>query len=239
MAKQDKATYESYASDEFDNPPAGPVGVHRGQRPLGVRVAPYLVVLIVAILAGALTWSLVTGEFTKITGLGGTTTAQTDTTKKDSASTSTDSSSSDQNSDDSTDSSNGSDSTDSSTDGKDSSDTTDSTDSSKTDSQNDSQSSDQNADQSAQVNKATSVRVVNASGINGYAGEKKSTLEASGYTAVEAANPTTNNLPSANVVWYQNETDKATAQDIASTLGITAVEQTSGLDVPIVVVLLN
>ena len=30
MAKQDKETYESYAKDMFDNPPAGPMGVHRG-----------------------------------------------------------------------------------------------------------------------------------------------------------------------------------------------------------------
>mgnify|MGYP000450015450 CR=1 FL=1 len=32
MAKQDKETYESYAKDMFDNPPAGPMGVHRGAR---------------------------------------------------------------------------------------------------------------------------------------------------------------------------------------------------------------
>ena len=46
-------------------------------------------------------------------------------------------------------------------------------------------------------------------------------------------------LPASSVVWYQNETDKATAEDVATTLGISAVEQVQGLAVPITVVLLN
>ena len=37
MAKQDKETYESYAKDMFDNPPAGPMGVHRGATFHGVQ----------------------------------------------------------------------------------------------------------------------------------------------------------------------------------------------------------
>ena len=42
MAK-DKETYDSYAKDVFDNPPAGPVGVHRGARPAGARMTPFLI----------------------------------------------------------------------------------------------------------------------------------------------------------------------------------------------------
>ena len=63
-------------------------------------------------------------------------------------------------------------------------------------------------------------------------------LNGAGYTSVEAANPT-GTLPSASVVWYQNDADKATAQDVATTLGIADVQQTSGLDVPVVAILMN
>ena len=52
------------------------------------------------------------------------------------------------------------------------------------------------------------------------------------------SNPT-GTVPTQTVVWYQNETDKATAEDVAQTLGITNVEQSDGLVTPIVVVLLN
>lgn len=242
MAKQDKATYDSYAPDEFDNPPVGPVGVHRGLKSVGARVTPYLVVFVIAILAGALTWSLVTGEFSKIVGLDGTNTAQTtETNGSAGTSDSTDSgTSSDASKDDST-SSDSSDSTGSSSSdsSSNSSDANSDSDTSKSDDQNSDQNADQNADQSAQVNKGTSIRVVNAAGINGYAAQKKTDLESAGYTAVEAANPASSNLPSSTVVWYQNDADKATAQDVASTLGITDVQQVSGLDVPVVVVLLN
>lgn len=44
MAKQDKETYESYAKDMFDNPPAGPMGVHRGARSMASRALPYVIV---------------------------------------------------------------------------------------------------------------------------------------------------------------------------------------------------
>ena len=142
---------------------------------------------------------------------------------------------------------------DSDTEKKDSSDAkSDSTDSSDTKSENTDSSNAQsdsaatdNADQSAQqdqaaatVNKATQVRVINATGISGYAGQKADVLQTAGYTNVEAANPT-GSVPTSTVVWYQNEADKATAEDVASTLGISAVEQVQGLAAPITVVLLN
>ena len=57
------------------------------------------------------------------------------------------------------------------------------------------------------MNKATQVRVVNATGIQGYAGQQADVLQTAGYTSVEATNPS-GTLPASSVVWYQNETDK-------------------------------
>ena len=86
------------------------------------------------------------------------------------------------------------------------------------------------------MNYGTGVRVVNATGVNGYAAQQMGVLQSVGYTNVVAANPSGGTLPAVNVVWYQNETDMATAQDVANTLGIATVEQTTGISDPIVVV---
>ena len=72
------------------------------------------------------------------------------------------------------------------------------------------------AESASTVNKATQVTVVN----------------------VTPANPS-GTVPTASVVWYENEADKATAQDVATTLGIASVEQTTGLSTPITVMLLG
>ena len=45
--------YQSYEKDAFDNPPEGPVGVHRGNRPMIVRVTPFIIVLVAAVAVGA------------------------------------------------------------------------------------------------------------------------------------------------------------------------------------------
>ena len=74
--------------------------------------------------------------------------------------------------------------------------------------------------------------------ITGYAKSKADALTQAGYTSVTPSNPT-GNVPSQTVVWYQNEADKATAENVAQTLGISNVQQSSGLVTPIVVVLLN
>ena len=66
MAKQDKETYESYAKDMFDNPPAGPMGVHRGARSMASRALPYVIVVIVALLAGLLFWGVYSGEISNL-----------------------------------------------------------------------------------------------------------------------------------------------------------------------------
>ena len=200
MAKQDKETYDSYEKDVYDNPPAGPMGVHRGARSAASRAMPYVIVIIVALLAGLLFWSIYSGEIKS---------------QADSASgNKTDASNAD----------------------------------SPTDSQQNDQNADQNAGQNAEqtdnataqqaVNTGTEVRVVNATNITGYAQSKADVLTQAGYTSVSASNPT-GNVPSQTVVWYQNETDKATAENVAQTLGISNVQQSDGLVTPIVVVLLD
>ncbi|MCH9277150.1 LytR C-terminal domain-containing protein [Bifidobacterium amazonense] len=255
MAKQDKETYESYARDSFDTPPVGPVGVHRGARSVGARTLPYLIVLIVAALAGALAWGVMTGEFSKfVSGAfpNSSTTSSTTaggqsgsgssdasgSTSSGSSSDGTGSSSQDDQSASGSSSSSGSNSSGQSSDSSDSSDQG-SSDQNSSDQNSSGQSSDSSDQGTQTVNKATSVRVVNAAGINGYAAEKAGVLTSAGYTSVTAANPTTDNLPSSTVVWYQNETDLATAQDVASQLGISDVQQATGIDVPVVVVLRN
>lgn len=225
MAKQDKETYDSYEKDVYDNPPAGPMGVHRGARSAASRAMPYVIVIIVALLAGLLFWSIYSGEINNLkmpwSSQESSTTANSDESKSgESASESQ----SDTKSSDEADASN----TDSSADAQ----------------QNDDAQSDQNAEQTdnatAQqaVNTGTEVRVVNATNITGYAQSKADVLTQAGYTSVSASNPT-GNVPSQTVVWYQNETDKATAENVAQTLGISNVQQSDGLVTPIVVVLLD
>lgn len=225
MAKQDKETYDSYERDVYDNPPAGPMGVHRGARSAASRAMPYVIVIIVALLAGLLFWSIYSGEINNLkmpwSSQESSTTANSDESK---SSESTSESQSDTKSSDEADASN----TDSSADAQ----------------QNDDAQSDQNSDQTDNatpqqaVNTGTEVRVVNATNITGYAQSKADVLTQAGYTSVSASNPT-GNVPSQTVVWYQNETDKATAENVAQTLGISNVQQSDGLVTPIVVVLLD
>lgn len=225
MAKQDKETYDSYEKDVYDNPPAGPMGVHRGARSAASRAMPYVIVIIVALLAGLLFWSIYSGEINNLkmpwSSQESSTTANSDESK---SSESTSESQSDTKSSDEADASN----TDSSADAQ----------------QNDDAQSDQNSDQTDNatpqqaVNTGTEVRVVNATNITGYAQSKVDVLTQAGYTSVSASNPT-GNVPSQTVVWYQNETDKATAENVAQTLGISNVQQSDGLVTPIVVVLLD
>ncbi|KAB5605883.1 LytR C-terminal domain-containing protein [Bifidobacterium jacchi] len=244
MAKNENETYDSYPRDGFDNPPIGPVGVHRGARSVGARMMPYIVVLIIAALVGALAWGLFSGELTKAFGGGSQTadqsqtvqSANTDSASKNTSSDSSDSKTSSSDGDAANQSSNTDDANSSNTDSSDSQSTQD--EQNANDSQNSSDESDQSSAQS-QPNKASAVRVVNATGIAGYAASKASVLTGAGYTSVTAANPTGAALPDTTVVWYQNETDKATAEDVAKTLGLTDVQQASGLDVPVVVVLRN
>lgn len=224
MAKQDKETYDSYEKDVYDNPPAGPMGVHRGARSAASRAMPYVIVIIVALLAGLLFWGVYSGEINNLKMPWSS--QESPTTSSAEKSKSGESKSKSQ-----ADSASG-----------------DKTNASNADSSTDSQQNDQNADQNADqadnataqqvVNTGTEVRVVNATNITGYAQSKADVLVQAGYTSVSASNPT-GNVPSQTVVWYQNETDKATAENVAQTLGISNVQQSDGLVTPIVVVLLD
>lgn len=100
---RDTMTYESYEPDSFDNPPKGPVGVHRGARSVMARLCPFIVVILVAALCGVGAWAWISGEYKNVVG-GSSQTATTsksdssskaetkNSTKDDSSSTSTDSS---------------------------------------------------------------------------------------------------------------------------------------------------
>ncbi len=236
MAKQDKETYDSYEKDVYDNPPAGPMGVHRGARSAASRAMPYVIVIIVALLAGLLFWGVYSGEINNLKmPWSSQESPTTSSAEKSKSGESKSKSQSDSASGDKTDASNA----DSSTDSQQNDQNTD---------QNTDQNADQNAEQNAEqadnataqqvVNTGTEVRVVNATNITGYAQSKADVLVQAGYTSVSASNPT-GNVPSQTVVWYQNETDKATAENVAQTLGISNVQQSDGLVTPIVVVLLD
>ena len=212
MAKQDKETYESYAKDMFDNPPAGPMGVHRGARSMASRALPYVIVVIVALLAGLLFWGVYSGEISNL--------RMPWSAKEDSSSSVSTADKADKKT--------------STSDGQ----SKDASDANQNAEQNNDQNNGQDAASEQSVNLATEIRVVNATSITGYAKSKADALTQAGYTSVTPSNPT-GNVPSQTVVWYQNEADKATAENVAQTLGISNVQQSSGLVTPIVVVLLN
>ena len=220
MAKQDKETYDSYEKDVYDNPPAGPMGVHRGARSAASRAMPYVIVIIVALLAGLLFWGVYSGEINNLKmPWSSQESPTTSSAEKSKSGESKSKSQSDSASGNKTDASNAG---------------------SSTDSQQNDQNTDQADNATAQqvVNTGTEVRVVNATNITGYAQSKADVLVQAGYTSVSAGNPT-GNVPSQTVVWYQNETDRATAENVAQTLGISNVQQSDGLVTPIVVVLLD
>lgn len=202
---------ESYAMDEFDNPPKGPAGVHRGRRSAAARYTPFVVVVVVAALCGFLAWGVLSGEFNKVHWPWSPASSQTSsktsstTAKKKAAE-------------------------------KKAAEKKQQEEAAKK--QQEEEAAKQQQEQAAQVDRSLSVRVINGTGISGYAATKQSVLNQAGYANVAAANPS-GTLPDATVVWYQNDADKATAEDVANALGISNVQQTSGLGASIVVILLN
>lgn len=205
---------ESYAMDEFDNPPKGPAGVHRGRRSAAARYTPFVVVVLVAALCGFLAWGVLSGEFNKVhwpwSPASSQTSSKTSTTtaKKKAAEKKQQEAAKKQQEEEAA------------------------------KKQQEEEAAKQQQEQAAQVDRSLSVRVINGTGISGYAATKQSVLNQAGYANVAAANPS-GTLPDATVVWYQNDADKATAEDVANALGISNVQQTSGLGASIVVILLN
>ena len=219
MAKN-KPTYDTYPRDEFDDPPQGPLGVHRGKPPVASRVAPYVIVLVAAVLAGLLAWSVFSGGLSNILPWNRQDESEPAATATETAPQSDD------------------DATDTEEPEEEGSEATESPNTGQTDPGESTDTSTDDQTAASAVNKATAVRVVNAAGINGYAASKAQILEQAGFTNVTAANPT-GSVPASTVVWYENEADAATAQEVASQLGITSVEQQSGIASAIVVVLRN
>lgn len=211
---------ESYAMDEFDNPPKGPAGVHRGRRSAAARYTPFVVVVVVAALCGFLAWGVLSGEFNKVhwpwspassqtSSKTSTTTAKKKAAAKEAAEKQQQEEAAKKQQEEEA-----------------------------AKKQQEEEAAKQQQEQAAQVDRSLSVRVINGTGISGYAATKQSVLNQAGYANVAAANPS-GTLPDATVVWYQNDADKATAEDVANALGISNVQQTSGLGASIVVILLN
>ncbi len=211
---------ESYAMDEFDNPPKGPAGVHRGRRSAAARYTPFVVVVVVAALCGFLAWGVLSGEFNKVhwpwspassqtSSKASTTTAKKKAAEKKAAEKKQQEEAAKKQQEEEA-----------------------------AKKQQEEEAAKKQQEQAAQVDRSLSVRVINGTGISGYAATKQSVLNQAGYANVAAANPS-GTLPDATVVWYQNDADKATAEDVANALGISNVQQTSGLGASIVVILLN
>lgn len=243
MAKRDRKrdNGESYEPDVFDNPPSGPAGVHRGNTSLASRLVPFAIVVLVAALCGFTAWGFFSGEVNNITwpwSSHSTTQSAADASSESKSSSSDSTASSDSSDSSKSDSSASKDSSSDSSSKQDSSDQQTSDAQAQQDEAAKQQAAQQQAEVAAQPNKAAEVRVVNGTRTSGYATSRKNTLNAAGYTNVVAANPS-GSLPSSTVVWYQSESDKATAENVASTLGISNVQQASGISAAIVVVLMN
>lgn len=212
-----------YPADEFDNPPSGPIGMHRGNRSLAVRIVPYLVTIVIAVLLGALAWAFFSGAFN----------SRTDASVAQSSSTAAESSSSASATDTASSSSSDASSTDASS-TESSADATASSDSSSSAEESPSESS----SSSAAANTAAQIVVYNGSGVTGAAASNAQTLENNGYTNVTATNPADyNSLPSATTVWYRTDADLATAQDVAAKLGVSQVVQAGNISSDVAVVL--
>ncbi|MGO5287543.1 LytR C-terminal domain-containing protein [Pseudoscardovia suis] len=217
-----------YPADEFDNPPSGPIGMHRGNRSLAVRIVPYLVTIVIAVLLGALAWAFFSGAFN----------SRTDASVAQSSSTAAESSSSASAADTASSSSSDASSTDASSadasSTESSADATASSDSSSSAEESPSESS----SSSAAANTAAQIVVYNGSGVTGAAASNAQTLENNGYTNVTATNPADyNSLPSATTVWYRTDADLATAQDVAAKLGVSQVVQAGNISSDVAVVL--
>ena len=186
---------------------------------------PFLIVIVVAAVAGLTVWAVMSGEGAKVMPWkSAATSSQTAPASKSPKSSKSSASESPSASASQSASASASES--------------ESASASPSDSQSPSASPSQSQTPAAAANLTTQVRVVNGTKKTGYAATQASVLQKAGYTNVVAANPS-GSLPAGSVVWYQNEADVATAQDVAAKLGISNVRQVSNLSAPVVVVLMN
>lgn len=209
----DNTRTDSGLKDEFENPPAGPIGLHRGKRSWIARLLPYIITLVVAVALALGTWLWMSGKGKEIfqgsptsTTLSSTTT--TKKTKKKAAAKKDDTKTSDKAASDTAASNNDA-----------------------------AASTSNNPPAQTQPAPDTTKTVIVYNGLTrrvaNFAATKAATLKSAGYTNVSARNP--NSKPAANVVWYKSEADKVTAQDVASKLGIGNVAQVSSIAADIAV----
>ncbi|UQA88650.1 LytR C-terminal domain-containing protein [Gardnerella swidsinskii] len=212
----------SYTPDAFDEPPEGPIGVHRGNPAWYAVILPYFAALIVAAVVGVLVWAIASGEISHLPlpwnhqqqSSQSASSSKTSENKK-SVKSDEDKSSEGEDDDDNKSEENKSDR-------KDAGD-------SKDNSANDSKTQ-------TSLDKSVAVKVLNATKISGHAAAGADKLKQAGYANVTAGNPT-GKVPGESVVWYKDDSQKAAAEDIAKTLGISAVENEKQIVSPIVVVL--
>lgn len=212
----------SYTPDAFDEPPEGPIGVHRGNPAWYAVILPYFVALIVAAVVGVLVWAIASGEISHLPlpwnhqlQLSQSASPSKTSENKKSVKSDEDKSSEGEDDDDNKSEENKSDR-------KDAGD-------SKDNSANDSKTQ-------TSLDKSVAVKVLNATKISGHAAAGADKLKQAGYANVTAGNPT-GKVPGESVVWYKDDSQKAAAEDIAKTLGISAVENEKQIVSPIVVVL--
>ncbi|KFI68807.1 LytR C-terminal domain-containing protein [Bifidobacterium magnum] len=218
----DKNTYDSYPKDAYDTPPAGPVGVHRGARSLGARSLPFIIVIVAAVIAGLLFWSIFSGQAARVfSGDSQTQAASEQTTSQTASETASSTPSHEATHSESADASQPAEDDQSAT----------------TDQPQDEESA--TPEQTGSVDYSAQVSVINGTGVQGYAAQESQKLAASGFTAATPGNPDeASSLPGTTVVWYQSPEDEATAQAVAQSLGIDAVAQ-ANIDVPVMVVLMQ
>lgn len=86
---------------------------------------------------------------------------------------------------------------------------------------------------------SVAVMILNAAGINGLAAEAQTALTGAGFTSVSVGNISKGSLTQ-SVVYYTTAEEQVTAEKVAATLGLTAVEQSTTQTAPgITVVLLT
>ena len=91
---------------------------------------------------------------------------------------------------------------------------------------------------SSQPDHGAVIQVLNGTETQGYAAAQASILNQAGYAGTSAANAD-GWATQTSAVFYEDPSMEATARDIASKLGISAVRQQSGLGDPDVVVVLR
>lgn len=91
----------------------------------------------------------------------------------------------------------------------------------------------------APVDLQTAVRVLNATGRSGVAGDAADLLKAAGWTDVTADTFADSTKPKTSVVYYKDAANEAAAREVAKVLGITEVESVSTLRAPISAVLVG